>query len=50
VNTEIGGDVEILRFDKTDSVPIRVVINIFQFIQNCKAVFAGFFVIFLKII
>jgi hypothetical protein len=34
VHSKVGGDVKVLSLDETDTMAIRVVVDILQFVQN----------------
>ena len=44
-HAEIGGDIQVLRLDEGDAVTIRVVVNVFQFVENRQTVVAVLFVV-----
>ncbi len=45
MHSKIGSDVKILSLDKRDTMAVRIVVNVFQLVQDCNAVFALLLVI-----
>lgn len=45
MNSKIGSDVQILSFNEADAMAVCIVIDVLQFIQDAKAVFALLLVI-----
>lgn len=37
MNTKVGGDIQIGGLDEIDSVTVRVVVDVLQFLQNSQA-------------